>query len=291
MAESVSSDLVYKPRTLGEALSLVHMHPAALIFSGGIEIMLKRERVPHFTENRRIIYIGDIKELSRISRTERYLEIGTAASLAKILNIGKNVIPDLFYQSLLVTGTPAVKNLATLGGNICAASAYSTVLPALFAMDARIEIRSVSRTSWVPVNHFVLSSGMNILKPGEMITRIRIPFREWFFQAYRKIASRKTQRISNLVFCGLAKTLKNVLTDVRLAYGSIGPKILRNREYEASFIGRKLPINGKDLEILTSELGNTLERLTTDNPSSVYKKKTSVRLTRWFFEELNELII
>jgi len=280
---------VFKPHTLNELLTLADENPQAYIYAGGIELVAKKSRWQDFFDNSRFIHIGEIEELARISRTEKYLEIGAAVTITKILNIGKNIINNALHNALLSIGTPAVRNLATIGGNICAASSYSSILPVLYASDIRVEIRSIRKAYWLPLSRFILNSGKNILQEGEILTRIRIPSEEWQFQCYKKIAGRATQKIAALVFCALARISKNVLSDIRLVYGAIGPKILRNREFELKIAGRKLPLGEKEVNALAQELNQMLARITGDYPSSIYKRETSIRLTRWFLDELNNL--
>ena len=289
MEERNKQQPVYRPYTLNELLVLADEIPQAYIYAGGIELLSKKSRWQDLFNNSRFIYIGEIEELSRISRTEKYLEIGAAVTISKMLNIGKNIIGSVLYNALLATGTPSIRNLATIGGNICAASAYSTILPVLYAVDTRVEIRSIRKSYWLPLSRFILNSGKNILQEGDVLTRIRIPSEEWPYQCYKKITGRKTQRIASLVFCAIAETSKNVLSDIRLVYGALGPKILRNREFELKLAGRKLPLSEKEVNAFALELNNLLARVTSDYPSSVYKRETSVRLTRWFLDELNSL--
>ncbi len=87
-----------------------------------------------------------------------------------------------------------------------------------------------------------------------------------------------------LSFCGLARTEKNVIQDIRIAYGTAGSEVIRSREIENELVGRKLPIGKRELgpimEILDAALALAADALTS------FKRERIRSLLGWFLAEL-----
>jgi xanthine dehydrogenase FAD-binding subunit len=289
MGKKANDCEVHRPKTLHELLVAESELPDALVFAGGTHIMVQAEEsVPISQEH--IVYLGDVEELKKIKRAERYLEIGAAVTLSRIISIGTHVIPEGLYHALLCTGNPSIRNCATLGGNICIASPYSNILTVLLAMDTLIELRTLLKSMWLPISHFISKQGKDLLDKGYILTRIRIPFGNWNHQVFRKISRKKSQKFPSLSFCGLAKLNKGILTDVRFTFGALGSPIFRNRGFEAGFMGRKLPLHDRVRDLLASELTLILKPLTDRYSTAIYRRATSIRLIKWFLDELNQVL-
>ncbi len=242
-----------------DLLELAERNPEALICAGNTYIgRTQAEREFRFPGT--ILYIGDIEELKRITRTERYLEIGACASIKTILDIGKKILSDILYQALQQIGTPGIKSLATLGGNLCAREERLDSFPVLLLLDAKLEIRSTEYSTWVPINRFVTQEGGLVLSPGEVLTRIRLPLETWDYQFYRKLPPAQASGYRSMSFCGLVKTQRDLLVDFRTAIGGIGKKIIRSREFESELIGRRLPLSHRETMHIISSLNAQLSR-------------------------------
>ena len=279
---------IFRPKNLGRLLSLYASHPDALLFAGGVECM---KRVAGGARPSKIIDLLGVDELKTISRTERYIEIGAALPLANILSIGRHVIPRVLHDALGSIAAPSVKNTASLGGNICASSAYSDSLVALFALEARLELRTLASNRWLSVGRFIEDDGSTVLQPGEVLTKIRIPLERWTVQVFRNVAAGGLPTVSSLTFCGLAQIQKGVIQDIRFSIGSVNPKILRSREMETPLIGHKLPFEEREVGIVTSRLRDLLEPIESPYTTELYRIATADRMLRWFLRDLGELQI
>ena len=112
---------VFRPKSLGGLLRLYARNPDALLFAGGTSLIprLRSQGGLCLQLPPKVIYLGNVAELSRISRTQRYLDIGATLSLARIMSVGRNVLPQVLQTALGSVAYPSVRNLATLGGNLC----------------------------------------------------------------------------------------------------------------------------------------------------------------------------
>ena len=271
---------IFTPIHLNELLSTYSSFPEALLMAGGIELMRKTERAP---KPKAIIDLTAVEELKRISRTERHMDIGPTLPFSHILSIGRHVIPRILHDALDSLSAPAIRNMATLGGNMCQASPHSDSLTALVALEAQLELRSMTSTRWISVSKFIPAPGQTDLRGGEILTRIRIPLENWSVQVFR------TSGQSLIVFCGLAKILKRVIQDIRFSIGSINPVVVRDRKLETPLIGHKLPLQDREIKMVNSLLSELLIPIADSSAKGVYQTETCHRMIHWFLKGLDQL--
>jgi CO/xanthine dehydrogenase FAD-binding subunit len=246
MPEQDRRVLVYYPETASELVQLYRRKPSAGVCAGGTFLFSGR----HSGNIGDIISLQNIEELARVSRTERYIELGSAATLAQISEIGAPHIPEALIAAIESVGPAWVRNVATIGGNVCTASPILTLVPVLQVMDCKVELRRQGHSRWIPIGRFHPLEGGTALRESEVLTRIRLPISSWDVQVFRKFGRETDPRPQALTFCGLAKTGKGVLEDFRFIF-STGESIpVRNKELEAEIAGRKLPLSEREFEVL-----------------------------------------
>jgi CO/xanthine dehydrogenase FAD-binding subunit len=233
---------VLRPGNFSELFSLWHRFPNAVPFAGGTALIRvgsdpvrgASQEHPELPEH--ILSLERLEDLRSITRTERYLEIGAMVYLNEIIALGKTV-PSAFSQTLQGIAGPQVRNLATLGGNICIAG---DVTAPLTALDARYELRSASGSRWVPAIRF--STEQKSLAEGELLTRIRVPLDEWESAIYRKF---QIQEGEGGVLIILVQNQKDTLTRIQVVFA--GEVLLREKESESFLKGKALPLNRRDV--------------------------------------------
>jgi CO/xanthine dehydrogenase FAD-binding subunit len=282
---------VFRPKSLGGLLRLYARNPDALLYAGGTALV-PRLRGPGggLELPAKVIYLGNVTELSRISRTQRYLDIGTTLSLARIMSVGRNVLPKLLQAALGSVATPSVRNLATLGGNLCSGDGGGDTLPALSAVGAQVELRSLGAARWVNAQRFADPTG-GVLRAGEIACRVRVPLEEWDVQVYRKVGRRHGSGQASLSFGAVARFPKGTLEALHCSFGGLGAGTLPGREIEARLKNARLPLAPKAVDALLEELRRLLEsRELAAGASAVgrYRSATALRLFRWFLHGLNE---
>ncbi|MBA7676182.1 Nicotinate dehydrogenase FAD-subunit [subsurface metagenome] len=275
---------VFRPRSMIGLLRLYAGNPDALIYAGGTEIIPRaaRGKDRRLKLPERVIYLGNVAELFRISRSQRYLDIGACLPLSRILGIGRNIIPRVLYEALSSIGNPAVRNLATLGGNIC--SPRNDSLTALNVIEARLELRSLAGARWVTVSQFFLHQAGNILDRGEILARIRIPLEDWDYHVFRKVGSFLSPAL--ISFAGTVRLGKGIIELFRFSIGGAGESLFRSRELEARLEGRGLPVPAREIEGLLSNLTGRLGPA--DNAAALYRRETALRLLRSFLDNINQ---
>jgi CO/xanthine dehydrogenase FAD-binding subunit len=242
------------PSNLGELFTEWNRFPGAVPFAGGTSFLrVETGEIPALPKD--ILSLENIEELRRITRTERYLEIGAMVHLSEIISLGK-IIPPALSASIQGIAGPQLRNLATIGGNICSwnkSGGGIDASAAMIALDARYELRSASQSRWVSALRFsALSTGRPAGEEGdkavppsrELLTRIRIPLEQWNYTVCRKLHPRDLDNEQGGILICTAKHEKNILTEIRVVFA--GSCVLRDRNSELLFEGRKLPLERKD---------------------------------------------
>ena len=226
------------PGSLSEVLALLAREPGAWQpFAGGTDLMVLLEagKLSH----KRFLSIAKLDEFRGIEVTADFVILG---ALTTYTEIQKH--PELQAEFPLLcsaaheTGSVAIQNRGTLGGNIVNASPAADSPPALLVYDAEIELISQRGIRWIPFHGFQTGYKKMQLVPDELLRAIRLPRRvkKWR-QYYRKVGTRRAQAISKVCFAGAALVENSVIREIRIALGSVAPIVLRAVKTEDSLRG------------------------------------------------------
>jgi len=166
---------LYEPTSVLEALKLRKEYPEALILAGGSDIFIKiREGKLAGCD---LISIFALDELRGICiEDDGSILIRPLSSFTDVVMhpIIKKHIPVL-GEAVEQIGGPQIRNIGTIGGNICNGVTSADSAGTLKAYDAQLELASLEGTRVLPFSEFNLTPGKVDLKPGEILTGIRIP--------------------------------------------------------------------------------------------------------------------
>ncbi len=162
----------------------------------------KKEMVRMFTFfDNDVIFIRHLQELKNIKINENYLSIGAACSLSQIQ---ENILMPLYFKEVILSmASPAIRNVATIGGNICNASPAGDIFPLLYALDSTLIIESLGSSREIEIKDFVLGPGKKDLRAEELLVEIRVPVNRFKSFYYKKVGTRKSTTIAKASFIGL----------------------------------------------------------------------------------------
>jgi CO/xanthine dehydrogenase FAD-binding subunit len=185
------------------------------------------------------VSLANCRELRGIEGTpEGGLAIGALTTYTDIRR--SPLVADgyaLLQRAAAETGGIATQNRGTIGGNIANASPAADTPPVLLVYDAELELLSSSGARRVPYLGFHRGYKQMDLAPGEIIARVILPppgvgpssgsgvsrRREY----YRKVGTRRAQAISKVCLAASIVLEDGVVTDVRVALGSVAPVVIR----------------------------------------------------------------
>lgn len=234
----------YQAETIGKAVQLLNEHPQARIICGGSDVLVKiREGKMAGTS---LVSIRDIKEIQGITRMESGdIFIGAATTFSHITKnpIIQKYIPVL-GEAVDQVGGPQVRNVGTLGGNICNGAVSADSAPTLFSLNAMLRTSDGKGGRMIPIRDFYLGPGKVDIQKGELLTHIVIPGREYegFHGHYIKYSMRNAMDIATLSCSVVSKVEKKegILKDVRITFGVAAPIPFRCVNTEEKLKGRKI---------------------------------------------------
>lgn len=232
----------YAPRSIEEALSYVaEKGETCRIIAGGTDLIpaLRNETIhPAF-----ILNILEIDGLKGITEEKEEIRIGPTATFTEMTRseILKTHLP-LLVEAASWVGGPSIRNRGTIGGNICNASPAADVLPAVIALDGRMELQSVhGGVRVLPVAEAVESPYGTHIRHDEILTAVRIrKLLPGTRCAFEKVARRKAMaRAYMSVSIVLSLGDDGLVTDVRIVLGAVEAVARRVKAAEDVLMGRR----------------------------------------------------
>ncbi|HBT46951.1 MAG TPA: xanthine dehydrogenase FAD-binding subunit XdhB [Peptococcaceae bacterium] len=267
----------FEAETVKEAVDLLAANPNLVVIAGGTDVLIKMHHGQ--IEKAELLSIRKIKSLEGIEKLEDgTVTIGPLTTFTQVANspVIKENIPVL-AEAALSMGGPQIRNVATIGGNICNGATSADSASTLFALDARLKLQSPQGERVVPIQDFYLGPGKVDLKPAELLTGILISPENYQGYAghYIKFSMRKAMDIATLGVAVLCKLKEGRLfEDVRIGLGVAAPTPIRCPEAEAF-------ARGKDVSRETiAEIGKLAVKAT--------RARTSWRASKEYREHLVE---
>jgi CO/xanthine dehydrogenase FAD-binding subunit len=268
-------------RTLDDALTLLaHDPPLWRPFAGGTDLMvlLAAGTLTH----QQFVSIWGIAELRRISTTPDAVAIGGLATFTDLLrsDLIRAEFP-LLHQAAGEIGSVANQNRATLAGNIANASPAADAPPALLVYDAELELASVRGRRRVSYEAFHRGYKQMDLGHDELIVAIRLPRRsDRRVQYYRKVGARRAQAIAKVCFAGAAEMRNGRPADLRLAFGSVAPTVIRATQTEAALRG--VDLTRESIDSAIESLAADLSPIDDIRSTARYRHRVAANLLKEF---------
>ena len=223
-------------KTVEEACSLLAKHKGkAKFIAGGTDLLVsmkKREKTPEY-----LINLKTIPSLDYIYYADgEGLRIGALATMHDIES--SPVIRERFpvvASAAHKLGSPHIRNVGTVGGNLCNASPAAETAPSLIGLKARAKINGLKGERIVALEEFFIGPGESVLQGGEILTEIQIPNAPPNTRGvYLKLPARTA---IDIAVVGVAAIItldsqdKNIV-DARIILGAVAPTPIRARKAE-----------------------------------------------------------
>jgi CO/xanthine dehydrogenase FAD-binding subunit len=274
----------YRPVSFREALR-IRSQTGALPFAGGTDLMVSGKRrsglAPRFASP--VLFISHLEELKAVEHTASHLRIGAAASLASLLE--HEALPAIMRPAIAGMASCAIRNLATVGGNICNASPAGDTLPALYVLDAEVILESEGEERRLRLDEFITGPGETALRDDEILREIVMPRAAFDRAWYRKVGTRRATTLSKVSFAGVARRRGKGLVDVRMALGAVAPTVVRSREIEGLMTGWNRDDIAGGLAGIIEGYDRLLEPIEDQRSSAKYRRAVSLRLIEHFLME------
>jgi len=229
-----------KPSTVEEATELLGSSQG-MILAGGTDACVYMAE--GFCDPETLIDIGAIDALRGIEARQDeggdILWIGACTTISEISD--SDILPQGLRQGAHAIGSPQIRNLGTIGGNICNASPCGDTLAPLLSLEALFVLRSASGARTVESADFFTGPKQTVLQEGELLECIHLPTAACAWtSAFRMIGNRNGQAISQVNAAVNLKLEDGVIQAMRAAVGSVAPIPLRLPQLEEALVGKTL---------------------------------------------------
>lgn len=235
------------PTRLQQALAALAQPGGVTVLAGGTDLM-PQSLAGKVKPARMLLNIRRIENLGGVHVEGGELVIGALVAVTRLL--GDPLVHQhapLLVRAAEKFASDQIRNAATIGGNVCNASPAGDLLTPLLALDAEIELARLADdggvlTRRVPMADFVIAPGRTQRTPHELLTAVRLPVAQaGQVVRFYKGGTRQALDISSISIALTARRVGgDVLRDVRLALGAVGPTPLRAREAEAALESARL---------------------------------------------------
>lgn len=248
------------------------------IIAGGTDMMVEiiNEKWPNLET---VLDISRVVALDKIwqDKHDNY-HIGAIVTHNDVLH--SRLLRDAAFplvQASFTVATPALRNRATVVGNLVTASPANDTIPALMALDAQLVLVSQRGERIVPLKDFYKGYRQTDLQKDEFV-------KEVFFKglkanqkaSFRKQGLRKTQAISVLNCCVLLTFEGEQVVDARVTMGSVGPIVMHAPTAESYLVGKTL----------TAEVVETVGQLAAADAKAISDLRGSKEFRDYMMKEL-----
>lgn len=225
----------FSPATLDEAVTLLAQEGRTVI-AGGTDLLVNPRYMVGVRE------VVDIRKLGLdyIREENGWLFIGAGATMRTVARHPtiQGLANGILARGAAVCGSPNIRNMATLAGNVASALPSADTLPALLALDAQAVLLGIYGERVVPLDSFFVGPGKSV-RERELIRELRIPLANFdtIQGGFYKIG--RTAEDISIVNAAVTLIIQDdIITTARLVMGAVAPIPLRVVLAEGALIGQ-----------------------------------------------------
>jgi CO/xanthine dehydrogenase FAD-binding subunit len=232
----------FEPRTLKEAVGLlVKYKRGARLLAGGTDVMI--EMKGGYVKPKYLINLKKIKGLDKISFGKREgLSIGSLVTWTNILSSKPiHQYYPILRETASLIGCPQIRNIGTIGGNICHASPSADSAPALMIYEAQCVVAGPGRERNIPIEEIFAGVQKISLKQGEILRGFHIPTPDTGSKGcYLKFSPRRAMDLPIVGVAVLIRASDGIFQDAKIALGAVAPTPIRARKAERFLSGKPI---------------------------------------------------
>ncbi|APQ76144.1 xanthine dehydrogenase FAD-binding subunit XdhB [Clostridium botulinum] len=270
---------ILEPKTLEKALELLSEHDNLTVIAGGTDVLVKLHEERFNSLN--LISIRNIESLNEIKVIENgSIEIGAMATFSEIFRddiVNKNI--PILAEAAVSMGGPQIRNMATIGGNICNGAVSGDSAPSLFALNSKLRLKSKNGERIVKIKDFYIGPGQVGIRKDEILISIIIEKKDYEnkYGNYIKFASRNAMDIALMGVAVLVEVKNKKFEDLRIALGVSGPTPIRCEIAEAE--GKHMKVTDENIRLIGNLALKSSKAIDFWNASKEFKEHLIQELT------------
>lgn len=227
----------FVPKTLDQLAKCLSENPEATLVAGATDVGLWVAK--QFRDINPAIFIHDIDALNTITH-DQGISLGANVTYADALHHLKTY-HAAFGPLIRRIGGAQVRNAGTIGGNIANGSPIGDMPPALIALNATLELKSVSGIRQIPLEDYFLDYGKQDLRAGECVQSLHLPpLTASQHVKFYKISKRRDEDISSVMAAFNLVIENGHIKEARIAFGGMAATPKRAVEAEKALIGKPM---------------------------------------------------
>ena len=259
-----------KPKSLDEALEAKRKFPEASFIAGGTDIIVKMK---YKVKNPAVlISLRSIPDLSGISVSNNQVRIGATTTITDIINnaeLGEKL--PFLKEAAGSLGSRQIRNVATVGGNLCNSSPCANMAPPLLVLDATVELKSRTANRTLPLHEFFLGPDKNCASNEEIVTAFSFNLPSVTTKALFYKKGRVKMDIASASIAVLLSMDGTVCRKARIAVGSVAPIPLRLFDVEKDM--EQVPLTRQTGERLLKRIGESISPITDIRSQKEYREQ------------------
>ena len=275
---------IVKPSTIEEALRLKKSLTTSLFLAGGTDLTLNIKKNEITTKY--LIDLNVVDDLKIISENELYIEIGSMVTFSELR---ENLIIRKYLNSLVncaeTMGSPQIRNVATIGGNIINAGPAADGIPCIMALDGILTFKSLDKVRNITCVDYFKNYSAERIKANELLTKILIP-KKSILSGFYKLGKRNSLAIARLSTSIVLNIENDIIKDISISLGAVGRYPFRVEKTENLAKGKNISwlFDNEILTLLENEVVESIKGRKTMNfkkeaIKGVYKNALKMTLT------------
>lgn len=248
---------VIRPETRSDAVDALAAHPGADVLAGGTDLMVDVN-----LDHRRPGTVVAVRRIDEL-RGEGPTWIGAGVTFAE-LEHGPHVG---LAEAARTVGSPQIRAVATLGGNLGTASPAGDGLPWLAVRDAVVVLESSGGVRRLPWDAFLTGPKQTLRRDDELIVGVELPEPVPVREAFSKVGTRQAMVVAT-VSCSAARFDDGT---VRIALGAVGPTVIRARRAEG-FLATVTALDRGVIEELERLVAEEVRPITDHRATAAYRR-------------------
>jgi CO/xanthine dehydrogenase FAD-binding subunit len=258
------------PQTLRGACDLLwDFKEKAKLVAGGTDLVIALRNGDQNPDL--LIDIKNLKELRRIEESDGTLSIGAGVTHSEIASSPLvRQYGRILSEAASKIGSPQIRNLGTIGGNIINGSPAADTLPPLMVLNAMGKVISQEGEREVPIEQLIQGPYETALKSHEILVKVSFKkVQQGMRGCFVRLARREAMAIARMSVALLLELREGRMMDIRIAPGAILPIPQRLAEVEELLMG-KFP-DEKLLKMASQKVSEAMIRRSGLRPSTSYK--------------------
>ncbi len=227
--------------TVSEALeALSGNNETRKILAGGTDLLVMIQE--HLISPGELLDISGIEELKEIGEDDGMIRLGALVTHGRIADsplLREKALP--LVESCGEVGSPQIRNLGTIGGNLVMASPSGDSIPALYVLGAEVILASNEGERSIPIEEFLIGVKKSAIRSDELLVAVIFPGMgaddRGFF---RKLGQRKALAISKVSTAAIVSLRDGVIASARIALGAVATTVIRTPRTESFLVGQPL---------------------------------------------------